>query len=66
MTPGGPAEQAGIKVGDVITRVDGQAANSTDALVIPTLTRSAGDVVEVTYERNGESQTTKVTLGEQP
>src|SRR6478735_11759738 len=33
VTPGGPAEQAGIKVGDVITRVDGQAANSTDALV---------------------------------
>ncbi len=66
VTAGGPAEQAGIKVGDVITRVDGQAANSTDALVIPTLTRSAGDVVEVTYERDGESHTTKVTLAAQP
>ncbi len=60
--PGGPADQAGIQPGDVITEVDGKKASSVAALEVATLTRSAGDQVSVTYERNGASTTVDVTL----
>jgi putative serine protease PepD len=61
--PGGPAEQAGIRVGDVITKVDGQPAASVAVLEKATLTRQAGDTVSLTYTRDGQSATTDVTLG---
>jgi len=61
--PGGPAEQAGIRVGDVITEVDGQAAASVAVLEKAALTRQAGDTVKVTYTRDGQPTTTEVTLG---
>jgi len=63
---GGPAEQAGIRVGDVITEVDGQPATSLAILEKTTLTRQAGDAVNITYTRNGESTTVDVTLGDGP
>ena len=61
--PGGPAEQAGIRVGDVITEVEGQPAASVATLEKATLTRNAGDTVKLTYKRDGQSTTTEVTLG---
>ena len=60
--PGGPAETAGLKVGDVIVAVDGNPARSVDPLTLATLTRQAGDKVEITYLRDGESATTQVVL----
>jgi putative serine protease PepD len=62
VTPGGPAEQAGIRPGDVIVEVDGEPARSVDALVVKTLTMHAGDVVHLKYERDGVSHTADLTL----
>jgi putative serine protease PepD len=62
---GGPAERAGLRVGDIITSIAGQAATSTDQLVAITLTRRAGDRVEIGYVRNGNEATATITLGAQ-
>ena len=61
---GGPADKAGIKVGDVITEVDSKSIQDVDALVAATRLHKVGDVVTVTYTRNGTSTTVKVTLQE--
>jgi S1-C subfamily serine protease len=46
--------------------VDGQPATSLAILEKTTLTRQAGDAVNITYTRNGESTTVDVTLGDGP
>jgi putative serine protease PepD len=62
VVPGSPAESAGLRVGDIITSIDGQAATSTDQLMAVTLTKRAGDQVEIGYNRNGTSATATITL----
>jgi putative serine protease PepD len=62
--PGGPADAAGIQIGDVITEVDGQPATSVALLEKATITRSAGDTVPVTFVRDGRSSTAEVTLAD--
>ena len=62
VVPGSPAASAGLQVGDIITSIDGQAATSTDQLVAVTLTKRAGDQVEIGYKRDGNSATTTITL----
>ena len=64
--PTGPAQAAGLRVGDIITTIDGQAATSVDQLVALTLSKNPGDKVELGYERNGSSATATLTLGTQP
>jgi putative serine protease PepD len=64
--PAGPAQAAGLRVGDIITTIDGQAATSVDQLVALTLSKSPGDKVELGYERNGSPATATLTLGTQP
>ena len=63
---GGPAEQAGLRQGDVITKLDGTAATTNVQLQELTLTKSPGDKVTVDYVRNGAAASTTVTLGTQP
>lgn len=62
VVPGGPAASAGLRVGDIITSIDGQAATSTDQLMAVTLTRRAGDRVEIGYKRDGSAATVRITL----
>ena len=59
---GGPADKAGIRERDIITEVDGHAANSADQLEIATLTRRAGDRVPITYWRDGRVSSVDVIL----
>lgn len=61
---GGPADDAGLRAGDVIVEIDGRPATSTDAVVLAVLSHSAGDAVVVTYVRDGVTKQTEVTLGE--
>jgi putative serine protease PepD len=62
----GPAEQAGLRQGDVITKVNGDPATTNVQLQELTLTKSPGDKVPVDYERDGKAATATVTLGAQP
>lgn len=62
---GGPAAAAGMRTGDVITMIDGQPATSSDQLVALTITKKAGDKVDLTYVRAGQTHETRVTLGSQ-
>jgi putative serine protease PepD len=63
---GGPAASAGLRMGDVITSIDGQPAVSTDQLVEVTLRRRAGEQVALGYQRGGSQATATVTLGSRP
>jgi putative serine protease PepD len=63
---GGPAAQAGLQTGDVITKIDNRAISDTDALIAAVRAHNIGDTVTVTYIRNGQTQTAKVTLVQQP
>jgi putative serine protease PepD len=64
--PAGPSQAAGLRVGDIITTLDGQSVVSTDELISISLTKDPGDKVKVGYVRDGKSATTTVTLGAQP
>jgi putative serine protease PepD len=63
VTAGGPAADAGLQAGDVITKLDGNPAGSAEQLLEVTLTHRPGDTVAITYERQGTSHETKLTLG---
>jgi len=64
VTPGSPAEKAGLRQGDVITRFDSQEIADSDALVAAVQAGKVGDQVEITYLRNGTENTATVTLAE--
>ena len=59
---GGPAEQAGIKTGDIITSVDGQPIKDGDDLVNIITARHPGSTAKVGYLRNGQQQSATVTI----
>ncbi|TCC54462.1 PDZ domain-containing protein [Kribbella pittospori] len=59
---GGPGVKAGLKAGDIITKIDGQPAQSSEQIVVATLTRKVGDTIELTYSRAGQTATTTLTL----
>jgi putative serine protease PepD len=63
---GGPAQKAGLRVGDVITSFDGRAITSASDLGEAVLTRKPGDTVKVVVQRAGRQQTVSVTLGNRP
>jgi putative serine protease PepD len=60
---GGPAAGAGLQEGDIIRKIDGSPATSTDQLMALTLTKRPGDRVDVGYERDGRQATATITLG---
>jgi putative serine protease PepD len=63
---GGPAAIAGLRAGDVITKINGEPATSNVQLQELTLTKKPGDTVPIGYARNGKSATATITLGTQP
>jgi putative serine protease PepD len=65
-TPGGASATAGIRPGDVITKLDGQAANSAEQLQALTLTRRPGDTVHVNFVRDGSEHEVDIRLRAQP
>lgn len=64
VTPGGPADKAGLKAGDVIIEMNGQTINSADELIVAIRAKTPGDQVTVTYRRGTLTRNAKVTLGE--
>jgi S1-C subfamily serine protease len=81
VTPGSPADQAGIRAGDIsatldgqdiqlggdiITKVDGKAINSNEDLTEAIAGRKQGDKVKVQIVRGDKEKTVEVTLGDRP
>lgn len=60
------AEKAGIKVGDVIIKADGQDVETMDELNEIKNKKEIGDKMTLTIWRNGKTQDIEVTLQEQP
>jgi putative serine protease PepD len=58
----GPAASAGLRVGDVITMLDGAPATSGESLVVAVSRHSVGDTVSVKYVRGGTTSTASVKL----
>ena len=58
----GAADQAGLKAGDVVTKVGDRLIESSDGLVATIRSYAPGTKVTLTYVRAGESATTTVTL----
>jgi len=61
---GSPADQAGLKVGDTITSVDGKKVSKGSELVGEIAARKAGAKVSLGFLRNGKSQETTVTVAD--
>lgn len=59
---GGAGDDAGLKAGDIITALNGIPVASSSALVASVRGHQPGDVVEITYLRDGKTETAKVTL----
>ena len=63
VTPDGPADDAGIREGDLITAVDDTPIHAFDELRGTISAYSPGDTVTVTIERDGQRSQVQVTLG---
>ncbi len=61
-----PAEKAGIKSGDIITKVNGKAVGSTDELIKTISTKPVGSVVTLDIVRDKAPLQVQVTLAEKP
>ena len=57
------ADNAGLEVGDIITKVDDITVTSASDLMIAVRLKSPGDTIEVTYNRDGKEKTATVELG---
>jgi putative serine protease PepD len=63
VTPGGPAAEAGVKPGDVITKVDGRRVHSGEELIVKIRAHRPGDRLELTLRRGGDERTMTLVLG---
>jgi serine protease Do len=61
---GSPADQAGLKVGDTITAVDGEKVTKGAELVADIASRKPGSKVKLSFVRNGKPQETTVTIAD--
>jgi serine protease Do len=63
---GSPADKAGLKSGDIITKVGSQTIDSNHSLTALIANQKPGDSVKLTIIRGGKTQTVNVTLGTAP
>jgi serine protease Do len=64
VVPGGPAEEAGLKVGDTIVSVEGKKVTKGDDLVSDIASRKPGSKVSLGFVRNGKPQDASVTIAD--
>jgi len=62
--PGGPAEKAGLKPGDIITTIDGRSIKDGDDLVNEIASRRPGSTARLGFMREGKQSDTTVTIGD--
>jgi serine protease Do len=63
---GSPADEAGLKAGDVITKMDNESISTSDDLVSAIESRQIGDQVEIVYYRGDGQELTSLTLEGSP
>jgi serine protease Do len=61
---GSPADQAGLKIGDTITSVDGRDVKTGDDLVADIASRKPGSKAKLVFVRNGKKQEATVTIAD--
>ena len=61
--PGGPAADAGLRPGDVISKIDGRAVTTMEELIVTIRTRRPGQRVVLNYTRGSANRSATVTLG---
>jgi putative serine protease PepD len=66
VTAGGPAAEAGVRAGDVVTRFGDTAVGDSNDLVAAIAAHAPGDDVAVTVRRGSGTEQMRVTLGTQP
>ncbi len=66
VTPGSPADQVGLREGDVITAVNDQPVDGVAELVSAIRQADVGETITVTYRRDEADSTVQVTLSEAP
>jgi serine protease Do len=64
VTPGSPAELAGLKVGDTIVAVDSKTVKNGDELVADIAARKPGSKIVVGFIRNGKKQEATATVAD--
>ncbi|RUQ22329.1 S1C family serine protease [Kocuria sp. HSID16901] len=64
VSSGSPAAKAGLKSGDVVTKLNGHAISDAESLTAAVREAAANQEVDVTYTRGGNSTDAKVTLGD--
>jgi len=62
ITSGSGAEAVGLKIGDVITTIDGKSMTTIDGVLSYIRSKSVGDTVQVVADRNGTTKTFSVIL----
>ncbi|MEJ1087368.1 trypsin-like peptidase domain-containing protein [Microbacterium sp. Mu-80] len=63
-TPGGAAQEADLRAGDIVTQFNGAPITSASDLTAQVRAAAAGSTAELTYVRSGKTYTAEVTLGE--
>lgn len=66
VTPNSPAAEAGLRTGDVITKLNGKKIDANYPLLSAISAHQPGDKVSVTYLRDGKEATVSVTLASYP
>jgi S1-C subfamily serine protease len=64
--PDSPAAKAGLKQGDVVTKLDGKDVPDVSDFLRAVGARKPGDALEVQLRRGDKEQTLKATLGQRP
>ena len=64
--PGGPADSAGLMIGDVLLKLNGKPLGDTDAVQTALGSEAVGSTVKLDLLRGGEMKSVEVTIGERP
>jgi serine protease DegQ len=66
VVPGGPAERAGLRRGDVVRMINGKPVTDSGMLLREITSLAPGQTAELTISRNGKEQQVKLEVGQRP